>query len=332
MTGNKQDEKDADELSKNDMDIIDSPTSAADYLDIAKESLNYLAAKGADSLGVMKTISKGVIGIGGDVALLASDKADKLAAAKEALRNVKFGQQTSTGFTVGTAGYGAGLSSTAVKTGGMTIGEAGIAKKQAEADIKKLEESKDESKEAKEKKDKLLKSIDEYNKILEEGNIAFKNRLGVSDAQRAQGELINEQVNPVVPGSDAGINKKAADKAAAAKAALGSDITLKHDFKATQAGLALLDKGDVAFNPARGIAGKSGEFFNEVLSKMGLFDAPMAKGAGGSNARYQINLGGIQVNGNIEDPVVVRQAGQKLTDMVMQVIVKHERENMLAKV
>ena len=330
MKAKKVDEEGYDTLNDNELEMIKSTTSAADYLDIAKDSLKYMAADKLDQSGIMKEMLKGVLGIGGDVSLLASDKRDKMEGAK--------GAESKTTYAMG--GYG----DTPYQK--ISAATAGVEKLKADAELKDLNQKKDLSDKEKEKKDQLLKNIDQYNSILKSSiKNLMSNHLNATEAQRAQEELINnESINisekakkdneykskvhknidlPTAPQAPGTVPETAKTP--------GPPPSVK-DFKATQAGLALLDKGDIAFNPSIGIAGKSGAFVNEVLSKMGLFDAPMAKGAEGSNASYQINLGGIQVNGNIEDPVVVRQAGQKLTQMVEQVILKHEREKMLAKV
>jgi hypothetical protein len=238
----------------------------------------------------------------------------------------------------------AGIYGPTTFSGGMKVGEAGVAKEKAESqlkDIEKTEESRKLTDEEIETKKKLITDIDKYNGILEEAKKAYKDELGQTNANSSLEKDINdyklEQARKQKEASEKSLKDVAGGVGTeASRQAQGIDITSglnkSKDFKTTQAGLALLDKGDMAFNPAIGIGGNKGAFVNEVLSKMGLFDAPMAKGAGGNNASYQINLGGIQVNGNIEDPVVVRQAGQKLTQMVEQVILKHEREKMLAKV
>ena len=96
--------------------------------------------------------------------------------------------------------------------------------------------------------------------------------------------------------------------------------------------MALLDKGDMAFSPSAGIAGSKGSMAEDVLSKMGLFDVPLATGEYEDHpVQYAINLGGININGNVEDPMVVGRIGEKLVDMVEQTIRKHDREKMWSK-
>jgi hypothetical protein len=315
-----------EKMSKQDIDLIANTTSMPDYLEIAKQSLKYIAAEKTED--ILKGIGRSVINIMSDVSILASDKRqqqqdkiDKILnqktflgskSVKEQEENIaqeKFNLQK--------------LKQTQAEQGDKVAPDvkAGLQKEidAAQANINKLE--------AKAKKDVL--DVANQHMPLFLGKTATQDYLNAATAAAENVAATKEQelYHPKSEAATADDVKKALNVGVKNTPA----PTKANDLDVSKGGLALLARGDKVFNEAAaGVAGAKGSLIESILSKMGLFNTPMAKGKMGNQAgQYEINLGGIHINGNVEDPIVVRQVGDKLVDMVKQVVINYDREKQL---
>lgn len=109
-----------------------------------------------------------------------------------------------------------------------------------------------------------------------------------------------------------------------------SSLNQKQDFKATRGGLALLNRNDLVFRPpqAAGVAGGSGDFTPQLMKD--LFASSTLKGGGTKSIKYEVNLGGLTVQGDASDPAVMQKIAENLGVMINQAISKRERESQMA--
>lgn len=106
-------------------------------------------------------------------------------------------------------------------------------------------------------------------------------------------------------------------------------IPYQRDFKPSKGGLALLDKNDIVFQPpAAGVGGQSGEFMSDMLKE--IFPIRPMGGEKPQSVKYEVNLGGLTIQGDATDPVVARRAAENIGEMINQAIRKREYENKVA--
>ena len=274
-----------DVLSKQDSDLISSTTSIEDYMDIAKNSLKYIASK--DVSGMTAMMLKSVMGIAGDVSLLASDKKqkrDKKLEKSFETTDVVNGKDTS---------FGELIKKTAEAQKKFT--DLVVQTKQEQDPVKKeeLKNQKDKArdnfiylqKRSRELTGRITEDMDpELEKQFlfkrTEAEKQAKYDVLLKDIQDAKGVVAagdnsdeaKKKRQNAIDAYDAQLKKDKEDKEK------NTTTSVNQDFKSLRGGLALLDKGDMAFNPSKGISGSKGSLAEDVLTKMGLFDAPMAKG------------------------------------------------------
>lgn len=91
------------------------------------------------------------------------------------------------------------------------------------------------------------------------------------------------------------------------------------DYRTMRGGLALLNRDDMVFRPpAAGVRGHAGAFTPEVQKE--LIPAPVARGTGGQSIKYEVNLGGLTIQGDVADPAVARRAAENIGEMINQAI------------
>jgi hypothetical protein len=333
--------------------LINKTTSAKDYFEISKEALKYVGADATNEF--LKQLNAHATKMVGFLSLISQDKEQKalehidnfLSTPGVAQNGLKRGDipQLTKNIDSNQKSLEWTLDSFTKK---MQETKPDYSAEQAKTDVEKYAAPDYKGDVPKEFTDVVAN----YKRIKEALDKATKNRKFLEDTfgMFGAGYLVPGEeakaLEPEVPGpqdkektstgmQDAS-DKMARDATSAGKppageTTVGIGTPKTEDFKASKSGLALLDSGDIVANPAGGTMGASGQFTKQLLENLGmdtnkLMGGMLMKGTGGGPASYNINLGGITVQGDVANPMLINQMSQVVTDTVMQAIKKNEYE------
>lgn len=315
-------------------EIIKQTTTAEDYMDIMKESGKFFAADTVGNLKILTGLTASILGWVADIGrTVTADKREKARGIKEKLIEEELGKL---GIQDKIKNRLNSASAEFKKIVGTDIGDEQLTKvlkgelgaKGLGVDEKKFEAFREQmkAKDAFEGNFKdLVKILGDYNKaIAEKKEDLVKKGVGSVYVEAKQEAEMQYQ-----KGFSAGKSVSESFKNKTLKES-ANKLSIKPDFKTTRGGLALLNRDDMVFRPpAAGVAGAAGTMTPKVMKE--IFPANSLKGGGGaSSVKYEVNLGGLNINGDVADPAVVRKAAQNIGDMVLQAIRKDNYKKQMA--